>query len=301
MASTTTSQAVLIRDDLWSKEIQEELEEELFGQTIVDFVTDFPDGDTLHIPTFSSLAARNYTENQDIIFDDMATGEFTLEIDKYYQLGVAITDKLKQDSFYVSEIQTKFPMHCVRGLMERLENDIFLLHKKQTDNDANTINGRAHRYVGGGASNVIALDDVAKAKLALDKANVSKIGRKAIVDPSVSYQLVNIDNVIRQDVYGPQTHLKDGFGKTKFIGTYLGFDFFESNMLDEATALDYTTGGALKANFFIGEEAFKGAIRQMPSIEFDRNVSKKRDEYSATMRFGLDLFREESFVCVLTS
>jgi hypothetical protein len=301
MASTTTSQAVLIRDDLWSKEIQEELEEELFGQTIVDFVTDFPDGDTLHIPTFSSLAARNYTENQDIIFDDMATGEFTLEIDKYYQLGVAITDKLKQDSFYVSEIQTKFPMHCVRGLMERLENDIFLLHKKQTDNDANLINGYAHRYVGGGTSSVIALDDVAKAKLALDKANVSKIGRKAIVDPTVSYQLVNIDNVIRQDVYGPQTHLKDGFGETKFIGTYLGFDFFESNMLDEATALDYGTGGALKANFFIGQEAFKGAIRQMPSIEFDRNVSKKRDEYSATMRFGLDLYREESFVCVLTA
>ena len=301
MASTTSSQAVLIRDDLWSKEIQEELEEELFGQTIVDFVTDFPDGDTLHIPTFSSLAARNYTENQDIIFDDMSTGEFTLEIDKYYQLGVAITDKLKQDSFYVSEIQTKFPMHCVRGLMERLENDIFLLHKKQTTNDANTINGRAHRYVGGGASSVIALDDVAKAKLALDKANVSKIGRKAIVDPSVSYQLVNIDNVIRQDVYGPQTHLKDGFGKTKFIGTYLGFDFFESNMLDEATALDHAAGGALKANFFIGDEAFKGAVRQMPSIEFDRNVSKKRDEYSATMRFGLDLYREESFVCVLTS
>ena len=301
MASTTTSQAVLIRDDLWSKEIQEELEEELFGQSIVDFVTDFPDGDTLHIPTFSSLAARNYTENQDIIFDDMATGEFTLEIDKYYQLGVAITDKLKQDSFYVSEIQTKFPMHCVRGLMERLENDIFLLHKKQTDNDANLINGRAHRYVGGGASSVIALDDVAKAKLALDKANVSKVGRKAIVDPSVSYQLVNIDNVIRQDVYGPQTHLKDGFGQTKFIGTYLGFDFFESNMLDEATALDHDAGGALKANFFLGPEAFKGAIRQMPSIEFDRNVSKKRDEYSATMRFGLDLYRATDLVCVLTS
>jgi len=95
--------------------------------------------------------------------------------------------------------------------------------------------------------------------------------------------------------------LKEGFGTTKFIGRYLGFDFYESNMLDEATALDYETGGALKANLFIGEEAFKGAIRQMPNIEFFRNVTKKRDEYSATMRYGLGLYRAESLVTVLTA
>ena len=259
------------------------------------------DGDEIHIPTFGTLATRSYAENQDIIFDDVTTGEFTLTIDKYYGNGVAITDKLKQDTFYLSEIQAKFPWHVVRGMMERLENDIFLLHKEQTNNDANTIAGVAHRYVGTGTSNVIALADVAKAKLALDKANVSKSGRMAIVDPTVSYQLVQLDNVIRQDVYGSNTHFKEGFGTTKYIGRYLGFDFYESNMLDEATALDYETGGALKANLFIGEEAFKGAIRQMPNIEFFRNVTKKRDEYSATMRYGLGLYRAEALVTVLTA
>ena len=301
MASTTTSQAYLIRDDVWSTQIQETLEEELFGQSVVDWIKDFPDGDEIHIPTFGTLATRNYAENQDIIFDDLTTGEFTLTIDKYYGNGVAITDKLKQDTFYLSEIQSKFPMHVVRGMMERLENDIYLLHKEQTNNDANTINGQAHRYVATGTSNVIALKDVAQAKLSLDKANVSKMGRIAIVDPTVSYQLVQIDNVIRQDVYGPNSKLKDGFGSTKYIGQYLGFDFYESNMLDEATALDYDTGGVLKANLFLGEEVFKGAIRKMPEIEFFRNVTKKRDEYSATMRYGLGLYREESLVTVLTA
>ena len=99
----------------------------------------------------------------------------------------------------------------VRALMERLENDIFLLHKKQTTNDANTINGQAHRFDATGTSQVIALADIAKAKLALDKANVSKSGRMAIIDPTVSYQLVQIDNVIRQDVYGPQSNLEGWF------------------------------------------------------------------------------------------
>ena len=116
----------------------------------------------------------------------------------------------------------------------------------------------------------------------------------------ISYQLVNIDNVIRQDVYGPNSALKTGFGGTKFIGTYLGFDFYESNMLDEATALDHATGGSLIGNMFMGEEALIGAVRQMPSIEFFRNASKKRDEYSATMYFGLGLYRPEALVTVLS-
>lgn len=197
--ATTASQSVTIRTDVWMKEVQEELEQELFGQTIVDFMPDFIDGDEAHIPTFSSFAARNYTENSDVIFDDMTTGEFTLTIDKYYSNGTFITDKLKQDSYYIAEIQSKFPKQLVRGLMERFENDIFLLHKKQTSNDPNTINGRAHRYVGTGTSSAITVKDIATAKLALDKANVSKNGRMAIIDPSVSYQLVQIDNVIRQD------------------------------------------------------------------------------------------------------
>jgi len=297
----TTTQSNLIRTDVWSQEIQEELQEELFGTMLIDIVSDFPDGDELHIPTFSSLAARNYTEGSDVIFDDMSTDEFVLTIDKYYQLGIAVTDKLKQDSYYVSEIQSKFPQAVIRGLMERMENDIFLLHKKQTDNDANTISGQPHRYIGTGTDTVITVKDVAQAKLSLDKANVSKNGRKAFVDPTVSYQLVQIDNVIRQDVYGANTALKEGFGGTSYIGRYLGFDFYESNMLDEATALDYTTGGSLIANLFLGPEAFKGAIRQMPDIEFNRNSGKKRDEYSALMRFGLGLYRATDLVCVLTA
>lgn len=299
--ATTASQSVLIRTDLWSAMIQEELQEELMAQKMVEYVTDFPDGDTLHIPTFSSLSARNYIENTDVIFDDPTSGEFTLTIDHYLQSGTYITDKFREDSFYVSQVQSKFPQMMVRALMERLENDIFLLHKEQTTNDANTINGQPHRYVATGASGVISLADVWQAKLSLDKANVPKNGRMAIVDPTVSYQLGQIDNVFRQDVYGPNTVIKEGFGGTSFIGRYAGFDFYESNMLDEATALDHDAGGALKANMFVSYETFKGAVRTMPSIEHFRNVGKKRDEYSALMRYGHGLYRAESLVVVLTA
>ena len=138
--------------------------------------------------------------------------------------------------------------------------------------------------------------------MALDKANVSKVGRVAVVDPTVSYQLIQLDNVIRQDVYGPNSNIKEGFGSTKFIGRYLGFDFYESNMLDEAGVYTGATAtGSLKANMFMGEEALIGAVRTMPSIEYDRNATYKRDEYSALMRYGLGLYRPESLVTVLTA
>lgn len=291
----------VVRAEVWSKMIQDELQEELMAQEIVNWLTDFPDGDQLNIPTLGSLSTRDYTENTPITVDDPAVGEFNLTIDKYVQSGIGIVDKLKHDIFYMEMLTSKFPEQVLRAIKERLEYDIFQLHKKQTTNDANNINGQAHRYVATGTSNVMTLKDIAQAKLSLDKAFVPKNGRMAIVDPTVAYQLVQIDNVIRQDVYGPNTVLKEGFGGTKFIGRYLGFDFYESNMLDDATALDHATGGSLIANMFLGDEAFVGAMRLAPEIEQSRDWEKKRDIFHVTSRYGLGLIRPEGLVTVLTA
>jgi hypothetical protein len=299
MDSVTASK--LIRTDIWSQQVRDELEEMLIGKRLVDFVADFPDGDELHIPTLGSLLTRDYVENDDIVVDDPTIGDFTLTINKYVQAGIAITDKLAQDTFYMSVLNQKYPQKMVRAIMERLENDIFLLHKEQTTNDANTINGEAHRYVGTGSSNIIALADIVQAKLSLDKANVSKVGRMAIIDPTVSSVLIGLDQIVRQDVYGANSNIREGFGTTEFLGRAYGFDFFESNLLDEATALDHDAGGSLKGNFFLGEEALIGAMRALPEIEASRNWEKKRDIFHATSRYGLGLFRAESLVVVLTA
>ena len=157
----------------------------------------------LHIPKFADLSASNYTENNAVSFSDPSNGEWTLAITAYKQCGVAITDKLKQDSFYMSQIQSKFPEMAVRALMEDLETAIMNIYKNATDgqtaSNANLINGQPHQYVGTGTGEIISLNDVIQAKLSLDKANVSKIGRVAVVDPTVSATLMKIDNVIRQD------------------------------------------------------------------------------------------------------
>ena len=302
MAITTSSVSNMLRTDIWSKMVQLELQEELFAQDIVTWIeSEFPDGNRVNIPKLNHLSAADYIENTDIQIQDPSVAMFQLTIDTYRQAGIAVTDKMKQDTFYMDFINTHFPNQMTRAIMERLENDVFLLHKKQTSNDPNTINGQAHRYVATGASNAMTVADIAKAKLALDKANVDKNGRMAIIDPKVSYQLIQIDNVIRQDVYGANSNLKEGFGGTKFIGRYAGFDFYESNMLDENTDLNWSSGTGKIANMFIGPEAFIGAIRSTPEIEFYRDAQKKRDVYHATIRYGLGLFRPEALVTVLSA
>lgn len=302
MAITTSLVPNMLRTDLWSKMVQLELQEELFAQTLVTWIeSEFPDGNRVNIPKLNHLSAADYVENTDIQIQDPSVNMFQLTIDTYRQAGIAVTDKMKQDTFYMEFINTHFPAQMTRAIMERLENDVFLLHKKQTSNDPNTINGQAHRYVATGASNAMTVADIAKAKLALDKANVDKNGRMAIIDPKVSYQLIQIDNVIRQDVYGANSNLKEGFGGTKFIGRYAGFDFYESNMLDENTDLNWSSGTGKIANMFLGAEALIGAIRSQPDIEFYRDAQKKRDVYHTTIRYGLGLFRPEALVTVLSA
>jgi len=302
VSTANANQEKLIRTDLWATRVKEELQEELMAQSTVEFIQgDFPDGNTVHIPTLGSLVTENYAEGSQISFQDPQVGEFTLQITEYLQSGVAVTDKMKEDAYYMDVLNSKFPQQCLRAIMEKLEKDIFELHTKQTNNDANEINGEAHRYVATGASNIMSISDILKAKLALDRANVSKIGRKAFVSPATTFQLLQIDNFIRQDTYGMNSSIKEGFGAASFIGRFYGFDFYESNLLDETTALDYVTGGNLTANLFIGEDAFMGAIRTMPDIESSRDWEYRRDIFHAVTRYGLGLYRPESLVTVLSA
>lgn len=45
---STGSNEHLIRSNLWSSQLKEVLEDELFAMKYVDMISDFPDGDTLN-------------------------------------------------------------------------------------------------------------------------------------------------------------------------------------------------------------------------------------------------------------
>lgn len=309
MALDTVNNSSLVRTNIWANEIKDVLQEELQLDSHVRWITEFPDGDTLNIPTLSEMTVRNYSEGAQITLDDPTSGNFTLTIDKYYQTGFKIPEKFRHDSFYVQTAESNFVGKLTRALMEQKESDIANLQSGQTADDPNTINGVDHRYAGTGTAEAITLADFQKAKLALDKAKNMRGNRRAFVDPTVTYELQQISNVIQQDVYGSNAHLKEGMNGTIFVGRFAGFDLFESLFLDSAVAETITAtapnDGALTttnafANMFLGEETFIGAMRAMPDLNnwYDNNT--RSDVYHATVRYGIKIFRPESLVVVLT-
>ena len=203
---------------------------------------------------------------------------------------------------------SNFVQKLTRALLEQKESDIANLQSGQTASNPNTINGVDHRYVASGTDEVITLADVQKAKLALDKAKVMRGNRRAFVDPSVTYTLQQISNVIQQDVYGSNAHIREGMNGTAYVGRFAGFDIFESLFLDTVTetitatapTAGSDTGTSALVNMFLGEEAFIGAMRAMPDMDAWYDNNTRSDVYHVTMRYGIKLYRPESLVCILS-
>lgn len=312
MSINNTTNSDYIRTNLWSNTVKDVLQEELQLDRFINWVTDFPDGDTLNIPTFSELTLRNYAAGENIQTDNVSSGNFTLTIDKYYQTGFKIPDKFRQDSFYISQVESNYVGKLSRALMEQKESDVAHLQASQTSANPNTINGVDHRFVGTGSSGVIAVKDVHKAKLALDMASVSRVGRAAFIDPMVTYTLSQISALYDQTLYGANSTLREGTitgDMTPLVGSIAGIAFYESQFLDDITSetivatapnagsVAASTG---KANFIVGEEAFVGAMRTMPDmLSFYDNTTRSM-VYHSTVRYGVKLYRPEALVTIIT-
>lgn len=310
MSHTTGNITPLIRADLWTSEIKEILEDELMGMKYVRMLSSFPDGDTFHIPSIGQAEVDDYVEDQDVKFQALATGDFTFQITEYKSAATYITDKAKQDSFYADQLIASFVPKMTRAIMVEVESDIMSLASQQTAGDLNEINGAAHRFVASGASGEITLQDFAKAKLALKKANAGDRNLVAIVDPSVEYTLSTLTNLVNVS-NNPKWEgiVRDGIATgMKFSMNVYGFDVFTSNYVHNSGAETIdgnSTNATGVSNMFFSADAsilpFIGAIRQPASVEFNRNVPRQRDEYVVTMRYGFKLYRPENLVVVLTN
>ena len=90
-----------------------------------------------------------------------------------------------------------------------------------------------------------------------------------------------------------------------FVRNVFGFDVYESNYLataNETIGGKTTTSG--KANLFFSADSsvvpFIGAWRQMPTVYSEFNKDQQREEYLTVSRYGLDLYRDENLVVVLS-
>lgn len=302
----------LVRTELWSSELKDILQEQLMGTKYVRMLNGFPDGNQFTIPSVGELPMREVGENTPVTYDAMDTGEFTFSIDRYVESATYITDKAKQDSYYAQQLIGMFPAKMRRALDENLEGSVMGLINTQTVNNTNTINGADHRFVASGNTNTtLALDDFAKAKYALDKAQAGG-SRVAIIDPSQEYVFNNLVGA-QAFTNNPSFEgiVNGGFVNSvtgmRFIRNIFGFDVYVSNFLGtptDSTIDSVSVPASPVTNIFmsVGGDLtpFVGAYRQMPRVEYERNKDMRRDEYVMNARFGLKLYRPECVVGVIS-
>lgn len=307
---STTSNDHLIRSNLWSSQIKEVLEDELMGMKYVDMITDFPDGDTINIPSIGQHEVYDYAEGQAVRYTAMDTGNFTFSITDYKASATYITNKMKQDSFYMGRLMSSFVPKQNRAIMKSIETDILAVGPNgQTASNLNTINGAHHRFVGSGTGEKIAVKDFARARFALQKANVPMTNLIAIVDPSVEYELstqtglLDFSNNARWEGI-VSTGISTGM---KFIKNVYGFDVYVSQNLKTNTTsetINSVTAAAGVNNLFFSAASdvlpFVGSVRQAPTVDSEYNKDLQRDEYVTTCRYGFKLFRPENLVVVVT-
>jgi len=323
--NTTHTTQALIRESVYSQVILDELMMGFLPEGITRDVSDFPDGTVLNIPTFGEVVIKDVIEDQDTPIDTIDTGRIRMEITEHTGGGAYITDELREDSYYISQFDSAFPMKALHSLKEVYETDMLSTGEKhQALGDANIINKFAHRYCASGAAGELTLMDFAYARTAMLKAKTPDSGMIAIVDPIVELTingLTNITNVSNNPHF--EGIVESGFSKNlKFLKNIYGIDVYMSDRLPriDTETIDVVADGGVAprgqsgavtvddavATLFMNvtddmTTPFMSAWRRQPKVEYNRDVPKRRDEYYLTSRYGFGMQRPQSLVTVPTS
>lgn len=306
----------LLRTNLWSRQIKELLLDELNAMKFVRIISDFPDGQTLNIPSIGEAETADFTEGQAIKYNAMDTGNFQFSFDQYKYSAHAISEKFKRDSFYAQDVIAAFVPRQHRALMEAVETNILAKgNAGQTAGSENIINLAPHRWVASGVGSSLTFQDFAAVDYALTKANVPLSNKVAILDPSAIYTLQTQTNMVNLLSPMPmwENVVRDGaVNGFKFRFNIFGYDIYQSNYLPSIASETITRGGnALSvtngvANYFFSAAPgdtlpWVGAFRQMPTVYSEFNKDLQQEEYLTICEYGFKLYRPENFVTILTN
>jgi hypothetical protein len=322
MAGNTTSNSdPVVRALVHSNLMLEVLKDDFLPVGIHRDVTDFGDGNQIQIPTIGEMALFDLTEGQPTPTSAIDTGKIFLSITDHVGVAGYISDELKEDGYKAAAVESQIVPESLRAIKERFETDLLSTAISTTNGmvtlgDPNAVNGFDHRWIADGLNNTITLEDFIHAKLAFDKANVPDAGRIALVDPIVEASLNTLANLVNVS-NNPQFEgmVTKGFARDrKFVRNIFGFDIYVSNRLPRIASESITSVSAPGAasitggvnNIFMSiagdtTKPFMGAMRRMPRVEGDRNVSERRDEFHTTARWGFAMQRGESLISIITS
>lgn len=301
----------LVRSSLWDAQLKEILLDELFAQKYVDWLNLPSDtgSSTWNIPSIGQAEVHDYIEGAQVQYDMFDTGNFQFTSNKYKSSATYITNKMKQDSFYASQLISSFVPKQHRALAKSMEVDFLTTGPDgQTASSLNTINGGNHRFIGSGLNETISVKDFQLVRYALQKANVPMNNLVGIIDPSLEYTLATLTNLVNVS-FNPMWEgiVRDGISTgLRFKMNVFGIDLYISQNLKSGIAetIDGKTTTVGIGNLFFSATSdilpIKGAVVQPPKVDSRYNQDFQREEYVTTCRYGFKLFRPENLVTIIT-
>lgn len=322
MSQDTNNTAAFINAEQYSQFILTQLPETLLPDTFSRDVSDFGSGTTLNIKTVGTRTIQDVSENVPLTSSPIDSNTITMTIDEYTGDRWHVSDELREDGDQVDTLMQMSAMESTRAMAEDFESKYMVQAgiTSQTLNNANNVNGFAHRFVGGGTANVIEVADFAFMNLVFNKAKVPQAGRIALVDASVGFTLdtlTNIVNVSNNPMF--EGMVTEGFAQDhKFVKNIYGWDIWTTNLIATAATnesglfeRDGSTGPAATtvgyaANVFQSilddnTRPIMKAWRRQPSTEAWRNPEERRDEAQVTARFGFGTQRKDTIGVILTN
>jgi len=309
MAQNRFNTTAFIEAEQYSSFILRNLHDGLLPGSYFRNVTDFGKGTTLHIKTVGTVTIQDGAEEVPFDYTPIESGEVTLTITDYLGDAWYVTDELREDGDQVEALLAARSQESTRAIQEVFETRFLRkANTSQTNANANTINGFAHRIASAATNNVFTLNHLIQMKLAFDKANVPAAGRIAIVDPVVAATLDGLVNIGRDVTPFGQKILENGFDREHtFLMNLYGWNIITSNRLDKGSFSDGTTTVANGvANVFMSladdnTKPLMAAWRRMPKVETERNKDLRRDEFVTSCRWGFGTQRVDTLGILITS
>jgi len=308
MQLTSNTQA-FIEAEVYSDFILMNMHDGELGEQFYRNVSDFNSGDTLNIKTVGTVTLQEASEDTPINYNPIDTGTVTLSMTDSVGDAWYVTDDLREDGSQVDQLMTARSTESTRAYQEHFETRFLAVaNAAQTNANANTINGFAHRIASAETNNVFALEHLVSMRLAFDKANVPAQGRVFLADPVVEATLNNLVTISTDVTPFAKDILAGGLSSNmRFMMSLYGFDIILSNRLPTGSFSDGTTavtGAVANIAMCVLDDQCKpimGTWRRRPVVKGEYNKDLFRSEFTSRARFALGAQRVDTLGVIITS
>jgi len=268
MANITITTAANLIPELWGPMIiRAYTTAQKFRPLVQSLEMNGKPGDTIHIPTITSLSADNKLANTDLTPTGNTEGKVDVTIDQYKAKLVTLED--------IASVQASFPLLSIYA------TEIGGCLGRAIDSSLAGLVAGCDTTVDASATTIANLHTkIIEAKRTLDVANAPEEGRILAVTPYFHSQLLQNSYFISRDYIGDARATADGV-----VGSIYGFTVVMSNALPSE--------GGYDSNFVFVKPAVGLAVQKDISLEYGRHLRGLSSDVVGSVIYGMKILIQE--------